>query len=280
VQIDTFEAIILGAVQGVTEFLPISSHAHLILVPWLFGWPDPGLTFDVALHLGTLVALLIYFRKDWIDLAISALRLLKGETDDPDARVALYIIVGTIPAGIAGLFLEDVADRLGTPTIIAIALIALALVLRAAELGGRRKTDLGTMTMSDAVAIGLAQILALIPGVSRSGVTMTAGLFRGMTRLAAAQYSFLLSAPLIGGAVAKKLIDVMRAGLSPGQTTPFAIGIIVSAIFGFISIAGLMRYLQTKNTFIFIHYRIALGIVVLLLAYFWGLDMHNSVSLR
>jgi undecaprenyl-diphosphatase len=278
--IDTFEAIVLGVVQGVTEFLPISSHAHLILVPWLFGWPDPGLTFDVALHLGTLVALLLYFRNDWIDLAISALRLLKGKADDPDARLALYIIVATIPAGIAGLLLEDLANELSTPTVIAIALIALALLLRAAELGGRRKKDLGSMTMSDALAIGFAQTLALIPGVSRSGVTITAGLFRGMTRLSAAQYSFLLSAPLIAGAVAKKLIDVIRDGLPPGQAMPFAVGIIVSALFGYISIAGLMRYLQTRSTFVFIHYRIVLGILVLILAYFWGLDAHNSVPLR
>jgi undecaprenyl-diphosphatase len=136
------------------------------------------------------------------------------------------------------------------------------------------------MTMSDALAIGFAQTLALIPGVSRSGVTITAGLFRGMTRLSAAQYSFLLSAPLIAGAVAKKLIDVIRDGLPPGQAMPFAVGIIVSALFGYISIAGLMRYLQTRSTFVFIHYRIVLGILVLILAYFWGLDAHNSVPLR
>jgi undecaprenyl-diphosphatase len=269
-QIGIVEAVILGAVQGVTEFLPISSHAHLILIPWLFGWQDPGLTFDVGLHLGTLIALLLYFRSDWIDLTISALRLLKGETDDPDVRVALYIIVGTIPAGVAGLLLEDVLGSFTSPTLIATMLIVLALFLRAAEQWGRRKIDLGTMTLADAVAIGFAQALALIPGVSRSGVTITAGLFRGMKRLSAAQFSFLLSAPIIGGAVAKKMIDVAQDGLPFGQTAPFVVGIITSAVFGFFSIAGLMRYLQTRNTYVFINYRIALGILVLFLDYFWG----------
>src|SRR5205809_2372109 len=117
VQVDVFQAIVLGFVQGVTEFLPISSRAHLILVPWLFGWPDPGLTFDVALHLGTLVALLVYFRKDWIHLAKSALKLLDGDTKNPDARVALHIIVGTIPGGVAGILFEDLADRLRMPIV-------------------------------------------------------------------------------------------------------------------------------------------------------------------
>ena len=270
-QIDIFQAIILGAVQGVTEFLPISSRAHLILIPWLLGWPDPGLTFDVALHLGTLAALLIYFRKDWIYLTMSAFRLLEGDTENPDARLALFIILATIPGGIAGLLFEQMAEEISTPTVIATTLIVLALLLRAAELSGQRKTDLETMTLSDALMIGLAQTLAIIPGVSRSGVTITAGLFRGMTRKAAAQYSFLLSAPIIGGAVAKKLIDIAAEGLPPGQGLPFAVGIIVSAFFGFISIAALMRYLQTRSTFVFIHYRIALGIVVLILGYFWGL---------
>ena len=272
VQIDIFQATILGAVQGLTEFLPISSRAHLILIPWLFGWPDPGLTFDLALHLGTLAALLIYFRKDWIYLTISAFRLLKGNTEDPDARLALYIILATIPGAIAGLLFEHLEDELSTPKVIAATLIVLAVLLRAAELQGRRKTDLGNLKLSDALAIGFAQTLAVIPGVSRSGVTITAGLFRGMKRKAAAQFSFLLSAPIIGGAVAKKLIDVAQEGLPSDQWLPFAVGIIVSALFGFISISALMRYLQTRSTFIFIYYRIALGIVVLTLGYFWGLQ--------
>ncbi len=271
VHIDVLEAIILGTVQGITEFLPISSHAHLILVPWLFGWPDPGLTFDVALHLGTLAALLLYFWKDWLYLAVHAFRLLKGDTQDPDARLALYIMLATIPGGIAGLLLEDAADKLGTPIVIAASLIGVALFMRAAEVAGRRQTDLQTMTLSDALTIGVAQAFAIIPGVSRSGITIAAGLFRGMKRNAAAQYSFLLSAPIVGGAVLKKVIDISETGLPSGQEMPFAVGIIVSAFFGFFAIAALMRYVQTHNTFVFIHYRIALGIIVLVLGYFWGL---------
>jgi undecaprenyl-diphosphatase len=269
-QIDVFESIVLGTVQGLTEFLPISSRAHLILIPWLFGWPDPGLTFDVALHLGTLIALLVYFRQDWIYLAISALRVLQGHRD-PDARLALYLILATIPGGIAGILFEHLEDQLSTPTIIATSLIGVALLLRAAELGGRRKKELENMSMSDGLTIGVAQAFAIIPGVSRSGVTITAGLFRGLTREAAAQYSFLLSAPIIGGAVVKKLLDVVAQGFPADQGVPFAVGVIVSAFFGFISIAGLMRYLQTRSTFIFIYYRVALGILVLILGYLWGL---------
>lgn len=270
-QVDFFEAIILGTVQGITEFVPVSSRAHLILVPWLLGFPDPGLTFDVALHLGTLAALLIYFRKDWIYLISCAFRLFKGDIKDPDVRLALYLILGTIPGGIAGLLLEQLEDQLSTPTVIAASLIIVALLMRAAELGGMRKKDLERMTLPDSLTVGCAQALAIIPGVSRSGITITAGLFRGMTREAAAQFSFLLSVPIVGGAVVKKLFDIARDGLPPDQGLPFAIGIIVSTLFGFISIAALMRYLQTRSTFIFIYYRIVLGILVLILGYFWGL---------
>src|SRR5436190_5726074 len=174
VHVDVFQAIVLGFVQGVTEFLPISSHAHLILVPWLFGWPDPGLTFDVALHLGTLAALLIYFYKDWLRLLMSALKLWKGEAQDPDTRLAFHIIVATIPAGVAGILLGGLENQLGTPKVIGISLIGIAVLMRLAELRGRRQTELLEMRLSDALTIGFAQAVALIPGVSRSGVTITA----------------------------------------------------------------------------------------------------------
>jgi undecaprenyl-diphosphatase len=270
-QVDVFEAIVLGAVQGITEFVPISSRAHLVLVPWLFGWPDPGLTFDVALHLGTLAALLIYFRKDWLYLATCSVRIIAGDTHDPDVRLALYLILGTIPAAIAGLLLERMEDVLSTPTVIAGSLIVVAILMRAGELAGMRKKDLENLRLSDALTIGFAQALAIIPGVSRSGITITAGLLRGMTREAAAQYSFLLSAPIVAGAVAKKMFDIAKDGLPPDQGLPFTIGIIVSALFGFLSIAAMMKYLQTRSTFIFINYRIVLGLLVLILGYFWGM---------
>jgi undecaprenyl-diphosphatase len=259
------QALIFGAVQGLTEFLPISSTAHLILLPWFMGWSDPGLSFDVALHLGTLVALVIYFWKDWIALAGSSVKLLRGQTTDPDARMAFFIIIATIPGALAGVLFESKVETvLRSPLIISFTLIALALVLVIAELKGRRKKDIGQISLPDAVTVGLAQALALIPGVSRSGVTITAALFKGIKRDAAARFSFYLSTPIIAGAVAKKMLDIAQAGLAPDQMTPFIVGIISSGIVGYLSIAFLLRYLQTHNTFIFVYYRIALGIIVYL----------------
>jgi len=271
VQVDVFQATILGTIQGITEFLPISSRAHLILIPWLFGWKDPGLTFDVALHLGTLLALLTYFFKDWVYLTRSAFRIFKSDendAEDNDKRLALFIILGTIPGGIAGLLFEHLEDQISTPTVIAAMLIIVALLLRSAEINGIRKSDLETMKLSDALTIGFAQAFAIIPGVSRSGVTLAAGLFRGMTRKSAAQFSFLLSAPIVAGAVAKKAIDIAVEGLPPEQVVPFVVGVVVSAFWGIISIAAMMRYLQNRSTFVFVNYRIVLGIAILTLGYF------------
>jgi undecaprenyl-diphosphatase len=260
-----FQAIVFGAVQGLTEFLPVSSTAHLILLPWALGWPDPGLSFDVALHLGTLVALLIYFRADWIALVGSAFGILRGRTQAPDARMAMQIVVATIPGAIAGaLFEHKVEDALRAPQVIALMLIALALVLVVAEVVGRRKKSLYEISWGDAIIVGAAQALAIIPGVSRSGVTITAGLFRSMKRDTAARFSFYLSTPIIGGAVAKKMLDIMKEGATIDQLTPFFIGIIVSGIVGYMAIAFMMRYLQTRTTYLFVYYRIALGIAVYL----------------
>ena len=262
------QAIVFGAVQGITEFLPVSSTAHLILLPWFMGWPDPGLSFDVALHLGTLVALLIYFRAEWIALISSATDLLRGRTSDPNARMALFIIVATIPGAVAGVLLEhQVETAFRSPKIIALTLSLMALVLVVAELRGRRKKDLAQMNWFEAITIGLAQAFALVPGVSRSGSTITAGLFVGMQRPAAARFSFYLSAPIIAGAVGKKMLDMVKVGMTADQWTPFIVGIVSAAIVGYVSIAFLLRYLQTHNTFLFVYYRIALAIVVFLA--FW-----------
>jgi undecaprenyl-diphosphatase len=266
VEIGVFQAIVMGFVQGMTEFLPISSRAHLIMVPWIFGWPDPGLTFDVALHLGTLAALLLYFYKDWIRLAGSTLKLLAGNTRDPDARLALHIILATVPAAYAGILIGGLENQLGTPKVIGVSLIVVALLMRAAEMWGRRKTELLDMSLGDSLAIGFSQAIALIPGVSRSGITITAGLFRGLTRKAAAQYSFLLSGPIVAGAVGKTMFDIFEEGLPSTDVLPLVVGIITSAFFGFLSIAGLMRYLQTRSTFVFIAYRMGLGILLLALS--------------
>jgi len=262
------QAIVFGAVQGLTEFLPVSSTAHLILLPWFMGWPDPGLAFDVALHLGTLVALFIYFRTDWFELIGASLGVIRGRTRTPDAKMAMLIVGATIPAAIAGaLFESKVENALRAPQLIGVTLIGMALVLVVAEAAGRRKKSLDDLSWSDAMAVGAAQAFAIIPGVSRSGSTITAGLFRSMKRDAAARFSFYLSAPIIGGAVAKKSLDILKSGLGLEQMTPLIIGIISSGIIGYLSIAFLMRYLQTHNTYLFVIYRIALGIVVLLA--FW-----------
>jgi undecaprenyl-diphosphatase len=265
----TVQAVIFGAVQGLTEFLPVSSTAHLILLPWFMGWPDPGLAFDVALHLGTLVALLIYFRAEWIALIASALGIVRGRTQSPDARMAMFIVIATIPGAAAGaLFEHKVEDTFRAPQLIAVMLIVMALVLVAAEIVGRRKKGLDDVSWGEAIGVGIAQAFAIVPGVSRSGSTITAGLFLSMKREAAARFSFYLSAPIIAGAVAKKTLDILRSGLGVEQLTPFIVGIISSGIIGYLSIAFLMRYLQTHNTYLFVFYRIALGIVVLLA--FWS----------
>src|SRR5262245_39371751 len=243
-----FQAIIFGTVQGLTEFLPVSSTAHLILLPWFLGWPDPGLAFDVALHLGTLVALLVYFRSDWIALITSALGLLRGRTESPDAKMAILIVAATIPGAAAGaLFEHKVEEALRAPQLIAVMLILMAIVLIAAEMVGRRKKALDDISWGDAITIGVAQAFAIVPGVSRSGSTITAGLFLSLKRDAAARFSFYLSAPIIAGAVAKKMLDILRSGLGLEQLTPIIIGIIASGVIGYIAIAFLMRYLQTHN---------------------------------
>src|SRR5262245_1487293 len=263
------QAIIFGTVQGLTEFLPISSTAHLVLLPWFMGWPDPGLAFDVALHLGTLVALLIYFRADWFALIGSALGMVRGRTQSPDARMAMLIVAATIPGAAAGaLFEHKVEDALRAPPLIGFMLIAMALVLVAAEIVGSRKKSLDEISWGDALGVGLAQAFAIIPGVSRSGSTITAGLFLSMKRETAARFSFYLSAPIIAGAVGKKVFDILKSGIGLDQLSPFIVGIIVSGIIGYLAIAFLLRYLQTHNTFLFVFYRIALGIVVLLAFYY------------
>ena len=266
------QAIILGFVQVATEFLPISSTAHLVLVPWFFGWTDPGLGFDIALHLGTLVALLLYFRAEWLALLEGGVDFLRGRREKPNAKLMLYIVAATIPALIAGALLSDFADStLRHPLVIASALIVLAIVLVIAERAGRRQTKLDEMTLGDALSVGCAQAVAIIPGVSRSGVTITAALFRGMTREAAARFSFLLSTPIIGAAVSKAIVDGVRHGFPSVPMQAAVAGIVVSGIVGYLSIAFLMRYLATHNTYIFVVYRIALGLLVLA-AYFKGMN--------
>ena len=277
-----WQAIVLGVVQGLTEFLPVSSSAHLLVVPWLLGWESPGLAFDAALHLGTLAAVIAYFWRELLAMALSLPRAIRrprailrsGDPADIMPRLALLIALGTVPGLVAGLLSAGAIDAVYHPggvapdaviIAIAVALIALGLLLLAAERVARHVRGMGSLNVRDALIIGLTQALALIPGVSRSGATLTAGLFRGLTRADAARFSFLLGAPITAAAGAKGLLDILTAGLDAGQLGVFAVGLAASALAGFAAIWGLLRYLQRASTAVFIVYRIVLGVVLLVL---------------
>ena len=222
-------AIVLGIIQGVTEFLPISSSAHLIIIPWIFGWDDGGLTFDVALHAGTLVAVLLFFFRDWIQILAQGIGLNIGY--DPALsknRGLLWLLVlGTIPGAIAGFLFEKQAEAaFRSPFIIGTAAIVMGLLLWLADYVGRKQKDISHVSAVDSLIIGVSQGLAIIPGVSRSGITISAGLFRNLDRASAARFSFLLSTPIIAGACAKKFWDLHKhaGGLSPDMHTAFIAG--------------------------------------------------------
>jgi undecaprenyl-diphosphatase len=271
-----YQAIVLALVQAFTEFLPVSSTAHLTLFPWLLGWADPGLAFDVALHAGTLVAVLLYFFKDWLTLTLCGLGLkypasATAEEVGQHRKLFWYMVIGTIPGGILGaLFEKTIEERFRTPYVIAISLIAIALVMWWADSQSRLTRPLEQSNVTDAVTIGTAQALALCPGVSRSGITITAGLFRGFTREAATRFSFLLSTPLIAGAVVShlpKLIKLHKAGGLDLPLSTLAISILVSGVAGYFVIAFFLRYLQTHTLKLFVFYRLLFGIIVLVLAF-------------
>ena len=251
----------MGIVQGLGEFLPISSSAHLILIPWLFQWADPGLTFDIALHFGTLIAVAIYFWKDWLRLGS------KGFTDikSKDGRLFWYLVAATIPGALCGFLLESYAETIfRNPVLIAFMLIVLGVILYWADRKGAKKIEVSSITFKTSFLIGVSQALAIIPGVSRSGITMTTGLLLGLNRAGAARFSFLLSAPIIFGAAVVKLPYVIS---NPSLITGnFISGIIVSCITGLASIGFLLRYLQTKTFLPFVWYRFILGAIIIVTA--------------
>lgn len=265
------QAILLALVQAVTEFLPISSSAHLALAPWLLGWPDQGLTFDIALHFGTLVAVLVYFHREWMQILGSAFGFTWGR--DPQLvgkpRFLWVLALATVPVGIAGLLAGHfVETTLRNPVVIGTMLISVGLLMAYAEWKGRRHKDIGGMTFADAMAIGIAQALAVIPGTSRSGITITAGLLRDIDRASAARFSFLLSTPAIGAAAAKAFYDLYRSGGIPaGQHQAFFAGMAVSAAAGCVVIALFLKFLRANSLRFFIVYRIAFGILVIALAF-------------
>ena len=252
-----FQAFILGLAQGLGEFLPISSSAHLILIPWLFKWPDPGLTFDVALHIGTLLAVVAFFWKDWLKLIQHGFsRGLKS----PEGRMFWFIVIASIPGAIVGALLEQQAETtFRSPLIIAGTLLFLGILLYLADRHGAKRQPGETISFGQSFAIGLSQALAIIPGVSRSGITIASGLFAGLTREDAARFSFLLSTPIIAGAGILKLRHLTAAAF----TAPFITGFITAALVGFLVIGFLLRWLRRKSFLPFVWYRIFVAAAVI-----------------
>lgn len=265
-----YQVIVLAIIQGITEFLPISSTAHLALAPWLLGWRDPGLTFDIALHLGTLAAVLVYFFRDWVHVVARGFGLRAGGDPvfDENPRILWFLAVGTIPVAVFGyLFGKQAETTWRSPFVIGTTLIVVGVLMWMGERAGTRKRNLAGVTLADSIAIGAAQALAIIPGVSRSGITITAGMFRNLNRVAAARFSFLLMAPAIAGAAAKALHDLTKqGGMPPDMRAPFVIGILLSAATGMAVIAFFLRFLQRRSLYFFVYYRIIFGIIVIALA--------------
>lgn len=268
-----FQAIILAIVQGLTEFFPVSSSAHLIVIPEFLGWNDGGLVFDVALHAGTLAAIVIYFFKDWIQVIANGLGFsYRGSHPDENSRFLLwYLVLGTVPGALAGWKWDKYAEEAWrSPYIIGAAAILVGIYMAVSDRTIARKTGLDQMTWSDALIVGIAQAFAIIPGVSRSGSTIATARFLKLDREAAARFSFLLSAPLIAGAAAKKAYDIHKqGGLPADMRLPYAVGILVSAVVGILVIAFFLKYVRRHSLAAFVWYRIFFGIIVVALAVFF-----------
>ena len=266
-------AIVLGIVQGLTEFLPISSSGHLIVVPWLFGWDDfsdEGIkkAFDVALHFGTLIAVVAYFRRDVVSLVRNGVRavFVSSERANPEGRLAWLLVLSCVPAALVGALFESwIDDTLGGPIVIAVSLVLFGVVLAWADRrAGSRSLE--SLNLRDTVLVGAAQVLALNPGTSRSGITMSAARLLGYERDAAVRLSFLMSLPVILGAVVVKVGGLVADGVPDGLLTPMIVGVITAAISGWIAVSGLLRLVRTRNFDPFVVYRVALAALILLVA--------------
>ncbi len=265
-------AVVLGLVQGLSEFLPISSSGHLLLVPWLFNWHDFDNSsiekaFDVALHLGTLAAVVGYFRRDLVVYVREGVRLVvrRERPADPDGRLAWLLVLSSLPAAAVGaLFEKSIDDKLGTPALIAVSLIVFGVLLGIADrrAGSRQLAD---FQRDDALKIGAAQILALNPGTSRSGITMTAARYVGFTRDAAARASFLMAIPVTAGAVAYKLLKLAGDGVPDGLGVPMVVGIVTAGVSGWAAVWGTLRLIRTHSFMPFVIYRCVLGLAVLVI---------------
>lgn len=266
------QALILGIVQGLTEFLPISSSGHLLLVPHFFGWPEQPLAFDVALHTGTLLAVVIYFHRDWTRLLLATARDLRchGPTVrrwGPPARLTLLIGLGTVPAVVVGLLVSGIEDRLRAPGVVAATLVLGSAYMAAAEWWsarrGGRDCTMAAMTPDRALLVGVAQAAALVPGVSRSGSTIATGMFAGLGRASAARFSFLLATPITLAAAVKEAPSLRDAAAQGISGVEIGIGILASFAVGVVAIAFLLRYLAARPLYVFVWYRLALAAVVI-----------------
>jgi undecaprenyl-diphosphatase len=267
------QALVLAVVQGVTEFLPISSSGHLILVPYFLKWPDQGLAFDIATHVGTLLAILVYFRRDVCDLVVGFFtgQPLSADGDYNPRRLAWMIVLATIPAGIFGLLIKDwVETQARSALLVAGTTIFYGLLLGVADRVGRHARKLGDIGWQVALVIGMAQALAIIPGTSRSGITITAALLLGLTRPAAARFSFLLGIPIFSLAAAKQALDLAESGVTAAELVPMGIGLAASAVVGYAVIAWLLNWLRSRSLNVFVVYRLLLGAVILATVFLRG----------
>lgn len=258
-------AIILGAVQGITEVLPISSSAHLILFPWFFDVRDQGLSFDVALHLGSLLAIIIAFRKEWLNLGKSGVDLIKNKLKpaNQNQKMIYYLALATIPGALAGYLLESRAETtLRSPYIIVFTLVFFGALLMYMDAQGKKEKEFKDISFKDSLTIGFAQALAIIPGTSRSGITISAGLFRGLKKDEAAKFSFMLSAPVILGAGIVKVPDIPVSELT---SIYFWAGMTSSFVFALLAIRFILKYVKTRSYNIFAYYRFALAILILII---------------
>jgi undecaprenyl-diphosphatase len=264
-----FQALVLGILQGLAEFLPISSSAHLALAPWVFGWQDPGLAFDVALHVGTLVAVLWYFNQEWRMLGVAFLRLVRTRRADTEqAQRVIYLVIATIPGALAGLALEDHAEStFRDPVLIAIALMVMGVILWLVDRTAVAARPLSSMRWMDALLVGIGQMFAIIPGVSRSGSTITTGRALKFSREAAAVFSFLMSAPITFAATVLKVPDALRES---GISAPLVVGVLASAVSGWLAITVLLKLVARRGYGSFAAYRLALGAAILALAFSRG----------
>jgi undecaprenyl-diphosphatase len=265
--VDLWQAIVMGVVQGLGEFLPISSSAHLVILPWLEKFPTPGLTFDVALHFGTLIALLAYFFRDWVQLTGAFFTSLKKKPRhySPPERMVWFIILGSIPAAVVGLTIEEYAETvLRNPLIVAFNMAFFGILLYIADRLGRKTKKSDEINLLDAILVGLAQALALVPGTSRSGVTITAGLFRGMDRTTAARFSFLLSMPAVAGAAILKANDFFSGVFNWISV----VGIMVSGVVGYLAIKYMLYFLRNYSFLVYVLYRMAFAALVFAVWFF------------